>query len=72
MLFGFSIYEPSIFGMICNFIKGDKRSVEPGYAVTPTVKARALLAFLKSLRTDSALPEAPIVEQAAATPAGTR
>tara|TARA_B100000959_G_scaffold286734_1_gene366835 strand:+ start:479 stop:1615 length:1137 start_codon:yes stop_codon:yes gene_type:complete len=53
-------------------IKGDKRSVEPGYAVTPTAKARALLAFLKSLRTDSALPEAPIVEQAAATSAGTR
>ena len=44
--------------------ESDKQSVEPGYAVTPTSKAKALLAFLKSLRTDSALPEAPLVKQA--------
>ncbi len=47
------------------------QSVEPGYAVTPTAKAKALLAFLRSLRTDSALPEAPLVKQAATAPAGT-
>ena len=45
---------------------GEKQSVEPGYAVTPTAKAKALLAFLRSLRTDSALPEAPLVKQASA------
>ena len=50
---------------------GEKLSVEPGYAVTPTAKAKALLAFLKSLRTDSALPEAPLVKQASASPSGT-
>ena len=50
---------------------GEKQSVEPGYAVTPTAKAKALLAFLKSLRTDSALPEAPLVKQASASPSGT-
>ena len=50
---------------------GEEQSVEPGYAVTPTVKAKALLAFLKSLRTDSALPEAPLVKQASASPSGT-
>lgn len=44
--------------------ESNKQSVEPGYAVTPTAKAKALLAFLKSLRTDSALPEAPLVKQA--------
>ena len=44
--------------------ESNKQSVEPGYAVTPTSKAKALLAFLKSLRTDSALPEAPLVKQA--------
>ncbi|MCH2377815.1 MAG: cbb3-type cytochrome c oxidase subunit II [Pedosphaera sp.] len=44
--------------------ESNKQSVEPGYAVTPTTKAKALLAFLKSLRTDSALPEAPLVKQA--------
>ena len=49
----------------------EEQSVEPGYAVTPTAKAKALLAFLKSLRTDSALPEAPLVKQAATAPAGT-
>ncbi|SVC14187.1 uncharacterized protein METZ01_LOCUS267041 [marine metagenome] len=43
---------------------GEVQSVEPGYAVTPTAKAKALLAFLRSLRTDSALPEAPLVKQA--------
>jgi cbb3-type cytochrome oxidase cytochrome c subunit len=47
------------------------QSVEPGYAVTPTAKAKALLAFLRSLRTDSALPEAPLVNQAATAPPGT-
>ena len=51
--------------------ESNKQSVEPGYAVTPTAKAKALLAFLKSLRTDSALPEAPLVKQAATAPAGT-
>ena len=51
--------------------ESNKQSVEPGYAVTPTPKAKALLAFLKSLRTDSALPEAPLVKQAATAPAGT-
>jgi hypothetical protein len=51
--------------------ESNKQSVEPGYAVTPTSKAKALLAFLKSLRTDSALPEAPLVKQAATAPAGT-
>ena len=50
---------------------GEKQSVEPGYAVTPAAKAKALLAFLKSLRTDSALPEAPLVKQASASPSGT-
>ena len=45
---------------------GEVQSVEPGYAVTPTAKAKALLAFLRSLRTDSALPEAPLVKQASA------
>ena len=40
--------------------EGDK--VIERIAVTPTAKARALLAFLKSLRTDRALPEAPLVE----------
>ena len=44
--------------------ESNKQSVEPGDAVTPTSKAKALLAFLKSLRTDSALPEAPLVKQA--------
>ena len=44
--------------------ESNKQSVEPGFAVTPTAKAKALLAFLKSLRTDSALPEAPLVKQA--------
>ena len=44
--------------------ESNKQSVEPGYAVTPTSKAKALLAFLKSLRTDSALPEAPLVKRA--------
>jgi len=44
--------------------ESNKQSVEPGYAVTPTAKAKALLAFLRSLRTDSALPEAPLVKQA--------
>jgi hypothetical protein len=44
--------------------ESNKQSVELGYAVTPTAKAKALLAFLKSLRTDSALPEAPLVKQA--------
>jgi len=43
---------------------GEAQSVESGYAVIPTAKAKALLAFLKSLRTDSALPEAPLVKQA--------
>jgi cbb3-type cytochrome oxidase cytochrome c subunit len=51
--------------------ENNKQSVEPGFAVTPTTKAKALLAFLKSLRTDSALPEAPLVKQAATAPAGT-
>jgi hypothetical protein len=41
-------------------MEGDK--VTERIAVTPTAKARALLAFLKSLRTDRALPEAPLVE----------
>ena len=36
------------------------------YAVTPTVKARALLAYLRSLRIDRKLPEAPLVETRAA------
>jgi len=41
-------------------MEGDK--VTERLAVTPTAKARALLAFLKSLRTDHPLPEAPLVE----------
>ena len=30
-------------------------------AIIPTVEAKALLAFMKSLRTDKPLPEAPLV-----------
>ncbi|MEE2715033.1 MAG: hypothetical protein VYD34_03400 [Verrucomicrobiota bacterium] len=32
-------------------------------AIIPTAKARALLAYMKSLRTDKSLPEAPLVNQ---------
>lgn len=38
------------------------------YAVTPKAKARALLAYLRSLRLDRKLPEAPLVETRAAAP----
>ncbi len=38
--------------------KGDALKV----AIIPTVKARALLAYMKSLRTDKSLPEAPLVK----------
>ncbi len=37
--------------------KGDAAKV----AIIPTAKARALLAYMKSLRTDKSLPEAPLV-----------
>jgi hypothetical protein len=37
--------------------KGDA----PKVAIIPTAKARALLAYMKSLRTDKSLPEAPLV-----------
>jgi len=36
--------------------------LEEGYAIVPTAEAEALFEFLKSLRTDTALPEAPLVE----------
>ena len=35
-------------------------SVEAGFVVTPTTKARALAAYLQSLRNDKGLPEAPL------------
>ena len=35
-------------------------SVESGFVVTPTTKARALAAYLQSLRNDKGLPEAPL------------
>ena len=39
---------------------GEKQSVEPDFVVTPTHKARALAAYLQSLRNDKGLPEAPL------------
>ena len=36
------------------------QSVEPDFVVTPTHKARALAAYLQSLRNDKGLPEAPL------------
>ena len=41
--------------------KQQQVSVEPGHVVTPAEKAKALVVFLQSLRTDRPLPEAPLV-----------
>ena len=41
--------------------KQQQVSIDPGYVVTPTEKAKALVVFLQSLRTDRPLPEAPLV-----------
>lgn len=40
--------------------EGGVISVESGFVVTPTTKARALAAYLQSLRNDKGLPEAPL------------
>ena len=44
---------------------------EPGYELVPTAQAKALTAYLLSLRADAPLFDAPFTVPAAATPAGT-